>query len=68
VSSTQTATIIKIPITTAIIKAATYTLIITVLIITTRKDPRAVIIIAEVIATIYSIIRSALCTGSRATS
>jgi hypothetical protein len=56
------------PITIAIIKAATYTLVITVLAITTRIDFRAAITIVEVVATIYSIIRSALCVESRAAS
>jgi hypothetical protein len=68
VPSTQTATIIKIYIITAITKAAIYTLITIILIITTRKNPRAVITIVEVVVTTYSIIRSALYAGSRATS
>jgi hypothetical protein len=68
VSSTQTATTIKTLIITAITKAVTYALVITVLIITARKDPKAATTIAEVVATTHSIIRSALCARSRAAS
>jgi hypothetical protein len=56
------------PVTIAITKAATYTLIITILAITTRIDSRAVITIAEVVVTTYSTTRSALCIENKATS
>jgi hypothetical protein len=49
-------------------KAATYTLIITILAITTRIDSRAATTIAEVVATIHSITRSALYVENRAAS
>jgi hypothetical protein len=56
------------PITIATTKAATHTLIITVLAITARIDSRAATTIAEVVATTYSITRSALYTENRAAS
>jgi hypothetical protein len=56
------------PVTIAITKAATYTLVITVLAITARIDSRAAITIAEVVAPTHSITRSTLYAESRAAS
>jgi hypothetical protein len=64
--SILTAATTETPVTIATTKAATYTLVITVSAITARIDSRAATTIAEVVATIYSITRSALCAENRA--
>jgi hypothetical protein len=66
--SILTAATIETPVTIATTKAATYTLIITVLVITARIDSRAATTIVEVVAPTHSITRSALCIESRAAS
>jgi hypothetical protein len=66
--SIPTAATTETPVTIATTKAATYTLVITVSAITARMDSRAATIIAEVVATIHSMTRSALCAESRAAS
>jgi hypothetical protein len=66
--SIPTAATTETPVTIATTKAATYTLVITVLAITARMDSRAAITIAEVVATTHSITRSALYAESRAAS
>jgi hypothetical protein len=68
VPSIPTAAIIETPVTTATIKAATHTLVITVLTMTARTESRAAATIAEVVATTHSMTRSTLCAGSRTAS